>query len=166
MLIFKNVLDQETLDLCHSELNELMGQAVWRCSDQFWQDQIQVGVTGVVTSTFVSEPLRLRIEHCLKPYVPEYSELSAQHYLWHRNSGISTHNDWVYKFAATIYLNHNWNIDYGGVFMWVDSHTQSLNAYAPEYNSMILNTEKENHLVSLMSPMAPEKRITLQIWGN
>lgn len=166
MKIFRNVLSLETLDRCSQELAYLMDKPVWRCSDQFWQDQIQVGVSGVCTSTFASPELTEMVSNCIRPYVPEADSFSVQHYIWHRGSGISTHNDWVYKFAATIYLNQSWNIDYGGIFVWEDAHTRELSALSPEYNMMVVNTERENHLVTHMSMMAPEKRITLQIWGN
>ena len=166
MKIFKNVLNQETLQRCDQELAYLMDKPVWRCSDQFWQDQIQVGVSGVCTSTFASPELTEMVAACIRPYAPAVENITVQHYIWHRGSGISTHNDWVYKFAGTIYLNPTWNIDYGGIFLWTDHETNQLNALSPEYNMMVLNTEKENHLVTHMSMMAPEKRITLQIWGN
>jgi len=166
MKIFKNVLDQETLGKVTEEMNFLMPKSVWRVSDQFWGEEIKVGITGICTSTIVGEEVRQMVENCIKSYLPPYQELVVQHYIWHKHSGISTHNDWAHKFGATIYLNLAWNKDFGGVFMWSDRETNQLTALSPEYNMLILNTEKEDHLVTPISPLAPGNRITLQIWGR
>lgn len=165
MQVFKSVLSQDTLSKCHEEVHSLMGQAVWRCSDQFWGEEIKVGVTGVCTSTFVSPDLLERIKQDLASYLPVANEVAAQHYIWHKHSGISIHNDWAYNFAATIYLNPEWNLDWGGLFMWRDPQTLGIHGHVPEYNTMVLNTQKTEHFVTLMSPMAPVNRFTLQIWG-
>lgn len=165
MQVFKNVLSQETLNKCHAEVQALMGQAVWRCSDQFWGEEIKVGVTGVCTSTFVSPEVLESLSNDLASFLPPSQTLSAQHYIWHKHSGISIHNDWAYNFAATIYLNPEWNLDWGGLFMWRDPQTLEIHGHVPEYNTMVLNTQKTEHFVTLMSPMAPVNRFTLQIWG-
>lgn len=166
MKIFKHVLNEATLAKVQEELNFIMDKPVWRVSDQFWGDEIKVGITGVCTSALVSEEVRAMVENCIKAYLPSYQELVVQHYVWHKHSGISTHNDWTFKFGATIYLNLEWNRDFGGVFMWADRETKVLTALNPEYNMMVLNTEKEDHLVTTISPLAPSNRITLQIWGR
>lgn len=166
MQVFKNVFDQETLEKCNNELNEFLGYGRWRCSDHFWGAEIKVGVTGICSSTPVSEELGEMIKRCLSPYLPEYESLTIQHYLWHKHSGISLHNDWSYKFGATVYLNQSWNIDFGGIFIWKDSYNDMLHALAPEYNTIVLNTEKTNHMVTAISPLAPENRVTIQIWGH
>lgn len=165
MQVYKNVLSTETLNHCHEELKSLMGEPVWRCSDQFWGEEIKVGVTGVCTSTFVSNELLNKVRGDLLSYLPAHNRLSAQHYIWHKHSGISIHNDWAYDFAATVYLNPEWNLDWGGLFMWKDPVTQGIHGHVPEYNTMVVNTQKTEHFVTLMSPLAPTNRFTLQIWG-
>ena len=166
MQIFKNVLNSETLAFISEERQRLHKEAVWRCSEHFWGNEIRVGNTGICLSTFVSEEARQRIKADITKYLPPHNDISAQHYIWHKYSSISTHNDWTYNFAITIYLNENWNQDYGGLFIWEDKVTGGMHALSPEYNTMVINSEKENHLVTAMSPLAPELRHTLQVWGN
>jgi hypothetical protein len=165
MQVFKNVFNQETLDKCKEDLNYSLGYNVWRCSDHFWGAEITVGVSGVCSSTLVSAELKEMIKNCLTPYLPEYTDLTIQHYLWHKHSGISLHNDWSYRFGATVYLNQAWDIAYGGIFLWRDNEG-SLRAVAPEYNTMVVNTDKLNHMVTSISPLTPENRVTIQIWGH
>jgi hypothetical protein len=164
--IFKNVLRPETLAAVLEERTNFLGQPVWRCSDHFWGEEIKVGVTGVVTSTMCSHRIGEMVRNDILHIMPPCTTMAVQHYMWHKHSAISSHNDWAYAWAATIYLNENWNLDWGGLFMWQDSDNGEIHGHVPEYNSMALNKGKVNHFVTPLSPLAPENRISLQIWGK
>lgn len=166
MDLYHNVLSGDILDKCTIELNSLLHEPVWKVSDQFWDRSIQVGVTGVCTSTLVKEPLRQQIHGAIQSLLPEHKNLMIQHYIWHKHGAISLHDDSGHKFGATIYLNKNWNIDNGGIFVWKNNLTHELHAHCPEYNSLMLNSKCELHLVTPISPLTSENRITLQIWGS
>lgn len=165
MKLFHNILSSEILVNCAKELDSLIREPVWRVSDQFWQPQIQVGVVGLCTSTLVGEELKSQIYESIKDILPEHDGIMAQHYIWHKHGAISLHDDGAHKFGATIYLNQNWNIDNGGIFVWKDNTTGELYAQCPSYNSLMLNSNRELHLVTPISPLTSENRITIQIWG-
>lgn len=162
--IHRQVLDQQTLTRCVNEMNELTNSK-WYCSAMVWPDLLRRGQTGLITHTPVSRELAAAIKKQVAPYMPEHKDLDMHHYLWHKYSGISMHDDPGHLFGATLYLNKNWDINYGGIFIWRDVDG-SLHAVSPEYNTMVVNSKKRYHMVSMVSPLANEYRQTIQIWGR
>ena len=165
MQIIKNVLSNSVLHECKLERENLSKEKVWGPSDLFWNDDIRVGVTGSCSITLVSEALCKKIIESIQYVVPACDAIHLQHYIWHKYSSISKHCDGIYKWGATIYLNENWDMNHGGIFIWKDCNKE-LHALCPEYNTMVLNTEAEDHLVTMITPTAPENRVTIQIWGQ
>jgi len=166
MKLFNNVLSHAVLQECHREREEFSQQAVWGCSNLRWESGIKIGVTGLCTTARASEQLSRRIIDCIQHIVPPCDEIMIQHYIWHPHSGISSHSDANHRWGATIYLNETWDMDYGGLFVWQENFTKKLNVVCPEYNTMVLNTQSEPHLVTTISPLSPENRVTIQIWGD
>jgi hypothetical protein len=177
MKIYKNVLNDETLQKCHDEAAEFAKKPVWRPSDGNWGEHITEGVAGLCLGTFVSPELFDIIEPLVKDKLPAYNNLMIQHYVWHKNAAINLHNDKDQIFGATIYLNKNWDINNGGLFVWKDeaedlknlaknNYVGKMSALCPSYNMMVVNTNKSWHLVTAVSPYITENRITLQIWGS
>ena len=74
----------------------------------------------------------------------------------------------MYKFGATIYLNPEWELDNGGIFVWKPHSTEDFlhNAILPQRNMMVLSDEEEKHLVTPLNFDAKSMRFTLQIWGS
>ena len=165
MQIIKNVLSHSVLHECRIEREELSQRKVWGPSDLFWNNDIRGGVTGSCSIALVSESLCKKIIESIQYIVPECNSMLLQHYVWHKYSSIGTHCDGLYKWGATIYLNENWDMDNGGIFVWRDQN-KDLHALCPEYNTMVLNTLGEDHLVTMVHPTAPENRVTIQIWGS
>ena len=81
-----------------------------------------------------------------------------------RNPNFDYHNDFAYRFGATIYLNNEWHINQGGLFVYKQNNEHKV--YVPEFNSMVLNDDKSWHLVTPVSVYAGKFRTTLQIWGK
>lgn len=165
MILYKNVLSSDLLNDCINELENNKSQKCWQLSNFIWPNHILVGVTGICTISNISDQLQIRIKNELSSLNELFSRYRTycQFYMWNAYSGISSHNDYIYQFGATIYLNKNWNIDHGGVFLW-DENGETL-AKVPEYNSMMLNDSKQTHRVTTITPNAPEPRMTIQIWG-
>jgi len=161
-----NFLSQDIIDLAHQEVNQYKIEPIWMSSQNFWQDVLQEGsVVGNVSQTFTSPHLTKLIADAIEPHVPQYKRLVVQHYLWHPLSGINMHNDGGARiFGATIYLTPKWNINWGGLFIYVDG--DNLQTLFPTYNSFNINDNKTNHMVTTISPLAPYPRYTLQIWGE
>ena len=54
---------------------------------------------------------------------------------WTQGSYIPWHDDGYAAKAGTVYLNKNWNMDWGGLFMYMDD--KKIYAEKPEYNKLI-----------------------------
>jgi hypothetical protein len=94
------------------------------------------------------------------------AKLDTQFCLWGKGSTIPFHNDNHVAFAATVYLNEQWSIEDGGLFLWKDHNTNELLVVNPEYNICVINNLHESHHVSIVNYGAKELRMTLQIWAH
>ncbi len=171
MKFFENVLSHDTLLSYFKEIKSLLHHySRWAPSDIRWQEPLRKYVPGSCLCTSASKELKLSILNDIQLSLPfaNAERVVIQHYVWLKNSGINWHEDGKYSYGATIYLNKGWDANYGGIFVWKDSNQKrvgKLNAYSPVFNSMVLNDQHNDHLVTMVSPFAPENRFTLQIWG-
>ena len=185
MKIYENVLPVELLLECQTELRFLHEQRVWQNSSLVWPKSIQRNVVGVVNQTMVGLDLAKKINEVLfENYFSKYQmsmksitlknnvavpvpqlKITYQHYIWNKMSGISMHDDTNHLFGATVYLNETWDVEWGGVFLWKDKK-DTLKALCPKLNTMVVNDEQENHMVTEISPYAPGVRMSIQIWGD
>ena len=168
MLIFHSVISDELHLKCTNELESLLKTNCWVSSASIWQERAMIGVSGSCISTLITPPLHHLIEDEIKNYLPDYNRITCCFYVWERNSGIAFHGDEKYLFDATIYLNHEWNPDFGGALVWEDANTINSGVYKcvfPSKGMMALNNNKLKHQVSMVSPNATEPRMTIQISG-
>ena len=161
MEIRYGVLDPHTLRECSEFIDRSLEDGQWNVSEFFWDTTLKEGVSGVITMRNVPTRLKKLILDRISTFVPPYKESEIQIYAWHKGSGISVHDDGG-RYGATIYLNKNWDINWGGLFVWDDG--EDLRAHCPTYNSMVINTMEEDHLVTQISHLCPEIRYTLQMW--
>ena len=89
----------------------------------------------------LSKPLRYRSQFC------QFAQ----------GSGMNSHRDSRYIWAATVYLNRQWDRLSGGWFCCDDF------LHVPEYNSLVINTQHQSHAVSQVYSSQP--RLTQQIWA-
>tara|TARA_B100001029_G_C15061211_1_gene458630 strand:+ start:3449 stop:3982 length:534 start_codon:yes stop_codon:yes gene_type:complete len=166
MKIIKNVLTKETLDKARLHLQKNIGAYKWSSSEILWNSGLRIGTTG---STLVQETpqwLRDLLIPELNKVLPEYHDININYHLWQRGSGISAHTDLDYIFGATLYLNEEWHMNYGGLFVWQPKGEDTLRAIIPEGNTLVLNDDSETHMVTPVSMEATQYRVTLQIWGK
>ena len=76
-------------------------------------------------------------------------------------SGINWHSDVSWKYGATYYLNHRWNIHWGGEFMFAD---KAAHGFLPiTGNSLVIVKSPFDHKVNpVLSPIMP--RISVQMF--
>lgn len=165
MKIVKNALSEKLYLLLLFELEFKYKKHVWSSSTILWGEDIKKSIVGSTLITQVSEDLHIQIEDEIKEHLPSYDNLLCQFYIWQQNAGISSHTDGQYKFGATIYLNKQWDIDDGGFFIWKNKETEELKVLSPERNTMVLNSDRETHLVTPVASNCKELRHTIQIWG-
>jgi Rps23 Pro-64 3,4-dihydroxylase Tpa1-like proline 4-hydroxylase len=165
MLQYSNVLNKNLLQdiKTEREYKQKNGHE-WKVGEFFWQDKLLYGVTSSCVASAVSYSIRLRVENELKTKLPPFNSLLVQHYIWLKGSGISKHSDAGHGFGATIYLNESWDVNYGGIFLWKNKQATDYTGIVPNYNSMVVNVDKEEHLVTPIALNSPYLRYTLQIW--
>jgi len=181
MKIIKNSLSPELSQSCLDEIKNLQNDYNWRSSTICWPDSIKIGISGSCLIANINKNFNNKIIDEVKQYLPELlDDITTMFYIWQPNSGMSRHLDSAYKFAATIYLNPYWNIEWGGNFLYyskcrVDSTTseedymydhENWKIIVPENRTMVINTNKMLHMVTPISPFCPELRYTIQIFGS
>ncbi len=82
------------------------------------------------------------------------------HYMKNK-SGINWHSDVSWKYGATYYINHRWNIHWGGEFMFADN---AAHGFLPiTGNSLVIVKSPFDHKVNpVLSPIMP--RISVQMF--
>jgi Rps23 Pro-64 3,4-dihydroxylase Tpa1-like proline 4-hydroxylase len=168
MKIFKNFLSEEIFKICYKDLVTKLMSESWSYTAVKWAEpRVLNGVTGSVLSSTVSEEVyKLLYDKFSSALdISKFNNIRMEYYIWQPNSGLALHNDAVYGMASTIYLNENWNVDYGGIFMWKESENDDMfNAISPLKNMMILNDNHQYHMVTSISPLSPDLRSTIQVW--
>ncbi len=168
MKIIKNCLPEYLIDICRKEFNKRQNKdKTWSISENFWDESLLECIPGVSSQQSINGLLKEKILKELSLYLPKYDETIMQFYNWHKMSGIASHEDFGYSFGATLYLNTKWDPNWGGVFIWGEDKNNLTNAIIPQYNTLVINyPPMRPHLVTMISPLAPETRKTIQIWGD
>lgn len=167
--IYQNVLTEDVLSVIEQDFMFNFAQRKWMSSSLVWDPGIKNFISGSCVFCKVEPHIKNLIAVQLKNKIPEHDpeteELHMQYYVWQKDSGISWHNDTGRRIAATLYLNKNWSIDFGGLFVWEDVYAENpLQAFVPKYNSMIVNDDTTWHMVTPIATLAPENRMTIQMF--
>ncbi len=165
MKLFKNVLQETTLKDVLEESKLSINKNVWSSNRRLWTEELLANNQGTVSVKSVEGDLKNKILSDIDSIIPKTKNTYVNLYIWDVGSGISLHSDENYFFGSTIYLNKKWDLDNGGWFIW-QSNDKSWKVIPPEYNSLILNDEKEAHTVTPISYSTSELRATLQIFGE
>ena len=166
MKIIDNALPQHIFEDVRQYLQRNMGDFSWQSSEILWEPGLKIGIIGSCLIRETPEDLRLNVEQELSKHLPDYDELVINFHVWQHGSGISAHTDSSYKFGATLYLNTDWHYNHGGLFVWQPEGEQTMRALSPSGNTLVVNDEREVHMVTPISTIAPSFRVTLQMWGK
>ena len=165
MIIFDNVCDSETLDILHQDLDSKSKESLVLNSKK-WDDTLTIGIDGIVTVIPVSDQISKLIRKILIKKIPD-TRLYNMNFVYQvmpYQAGISKHYDKLHYFAATLYLNKVWDLNYGGILIYEEDSV--LKAHCPTYNTLIVNNNKALHLVTSVTNAAPVARVTLQCFGT
>ena len=134
-----------------------------------WKSNINWGENIVKGSSLVLayELKDIHLEYIKNKFIELNSifkdkDIVGHFYVWTKGSQIPFHNDNNYTHGCTLYLNKYWDVDWGGLYLWLEN--DKLNTEKPEFNKLIINTNNIRHGTSVVNYNAPEERITLQIF--
>lgn len=168
MIIIENFLNSEVLDIVTDIKKTYSNQNTKRLgwTNLTWDPYLHgnSALTFVIPISELNEhiaPLFAKADPAFKD-----STIDTQFCVWGKGSSIPFHNDQHVQFAATVYLNDNWQVEDGGLFLWKDRNTNELLVVSPEYNMCVINDLHEAHHVSVVSYTSTQPRITLQIWAH
>lgn len=167
MKYYEDVLSKQLLDRIQFDFRKRVSKYAWS-SNIPWQQELKFGVSGICIQSRVGKELYDDILKEIKHFLPEALEYTLMYNIWPPNSGIAMHDDDNKVFGATIYLNEEWSVNDGGIFLFKNSENKESewNAIVPRKNTMVVNDENEIHLVTQVSPLSEDMRITIQVWGN
>lgn len=165
---FDNLLSDDTLKMYNDDMHLLMGDAnaiQWNVSLFNWSNEIKDSVVGCCYQRDVSDKLNELITQDLLNVgaVKSTDKVCAKHYLWDRNSGIALHGDSHIKRSVTIYMNEEWNPNWGGIFVY-QNEDDNWNAVMPKFNTAVMNDQHVKHMVTHVSALSPDIRATIQCW--
>lgn len=165
----KNFLDSELLKKIKEYTNRELETYKWRTS-HCWKREIKRFSSPIaileVPEVF-SAPIQQRFHKINTKWKP-LDKKNIMFYVWSPGSYIGWHNDKGHEFGATVYLNENWNINHGGVFLYQSGKVndpEGLKVRLPRYNECAINHGEIFHCISITAPDAP-LRTTLQIFGS
>lgn len=168
MRIIRNCISEETAELATKNAIDLLDKDVWKNNRDTWDKSLLAGHSGKVLITKVDPEVRAAVLEDIQMELPYSNDLTMNYHVGLAESGIAMHGDDEHRFGATIYLNKVWHHDFGGIFLWCEDsdHLENLKGFVPEYRSLVINQDHENHMVTRVSPGLSEIRLTIQIFGH
>lgn len=165
MKIVENFLSPSIIDAIVKNNKELVGSPVW-FSNLAWEPGLQRS-SGTVLARKLSPELHLMIQKRLqqtKILSPQKKvKISAMAYLWQPLSYIPWHDDNGAAGGATIYLNKEWDPNWGGYLLWRKG--KEVKCLEPKFNRLVVNTKLIEHSTTLTTAEAPLRQ-TIQIFWH
>ena len=169
MKVFHNVISDDLRQRCLDYVKNERKNSSWIIYQYHWPDGIGEGVIGNNYGTPIPVDLFFEIVQSVSKVFPEITETKhiPEHcvfYIWSKHSSINWHDDGHWDYGLTIYLNDVWEEWQGGYFLWKDlSNNEEIRGIIPTKNTMVLNDEAEEHMVTPVSPYS-EDRISIQMF--
>lgn len=162
VLCHSNIFTVDQLNTIFRTIFSKENESKWSINKHFWEDGIQNKSLGVVSIFRIDGHLREMIEKVLSKFLkPGETFQFIQYYEWNQMSQINWHSDSGKKAAITVYLNEEWDPNWGGFFCWQET-SGNAHLIVPKFNTAVIARDNPPHHVSLISPYAPIRK-TLQI---
>ena len=145
IVFHKNVLDENLINHIKKYVIDNKASKKWQTS-MFWPEFIQKTSTTVsVLSLDDNKKICKELRKIYNKLIPETKKMGMEvnYYIWPPLSYIPFHDDSHKQVASTIYLNKDWHIDWGGLFLYKEK--DKILAEVPEWNKLIIQTDKEWH---------------------
>jgi Rps23 Pro-64 3,4-dihydroxylase Tpa1-like proline 4-hydroxylase len=144
--------------------NEEVGDAGFRDSDGFWQEDLRRPESHIKIRFLSKKKSQLLKVHLMDHGIMRKNfqgEFAAMAYKWTPLSYIPWHSDGSHEVGVTIYLNKEWNADWGGLLLIKDPKAEKIITFPPTYNTAVVNDSKVEHSTTALTADAPP-RLTIQ----
>lgn len=128
-------------------------------------DPSLVGTSGSILLYDLKDKLLDEVKSEIRklfPIIDDYDDFTAMYVLGGRFSFIQWHNDLPHTFAMTVYLNEQWDKNYGGTLVYEDTDGRFITVY-PEYNKSVSFRPPVWHTTNMSNLQAP-LRESIQIF--
>lgn len=132
---------------------------------EFWKKYLYKDLVPPVTALTVGYPpferLKTLIKHNQYFDCPKLNHMSTTIHFLKKGSGINWHNDGNWTYGASYYINHSWNKNWGGEFMFND---QNGFGFLPVIGNsiIIVKTPLDHKVNNIISPIMP--RVSIQLF--
>jgi len=158
--IIDDFLDEELFKECILFSIENQKKDVFRTNYFSWNKNIVRDSNLVLISDLCNEQLHNKINDVIKTKIGVDTKC-IMFYYWMPGSFIPFHNDAHHNGSITIYLNTNWNKNWGGLFLFEEDSI--IKAIEPIGNRIIKQSNGLVHSVSCTTKLSDIRR-TIQIF--
>ena len=163
--IYENFLEEDFILELKKNVYGKVGEENW-FSSLAWHESIRKSSSLVVIKVldkdkYIYNYIKKKYQNLFPEFKNKKLKLKINYYVWPKLSYIPFHKDTGHLIASTIYLNENWNEDYGGLFLYKEKN--EIKAVAPKYNLALVNFANISHGTSLTTLDAPYRE-TIQIF--
>ena len=171
MIVHHNFWSEESLSFLKDKISDYSKNTLpLKLQSNWWAKTIlEAGASVLIYSLSKdeSEPLKKDVSKVCD--TGKFTEFWSHIYFWQRGSYIPWHEDGVYEFVGTTYLNEEeWDYNWGGAGLYKDEDG-NVSAHFPKYNTLIAQYGngfcEQYHGTSILSQSSPV-RITLQTFGR
>ena len=138
--VYKDFFDSDCLEYIEKSIEKSKNTANLKSSFFYWgPDLIQQSTPVIVYDLDDADILLKR----LKEIIVIERKVHFQIYYWPIGSYIPWHDDSHVRFTATVYCNRDWEMDWGGLFLYKEK--DKILAEAPEWNKLVVQANKDWH---------------------
>jgi Rps23 Pro-64 3,4-dihydroxylase Tpa1-like proline 4-hydroxylase len=163
MQIIQNFLP---LNLINDVKSFVRQQTNHRSNYTSWNNNIIYNSSPIIIFD-LNESLKIQIYPYLKQHKifdeSDYNLVKIMYYYFSPYSYIPWHDDANNNKAVTIYMNEQWNEDWGGYFAY--EANEEIKCLKPNFNTAIVTIPPMRHTVFLVNPQAPIRE-SIQIFKN
>jgi len=135
-------------------------------SNYGWQDDIVRASQPVLVRDYAAPHATFILGALYERGVISGTGYSVMCYAWSRMSYIPWHRDVRSASGVTVFINREWDRDWGGVFLYRDPRAEDwqVRGFVPRFNASLRAGNRIEHAVTMIAPDAPEPRFTLQLF--
>lgn len=134
-------------------------------SNFHWMPSIRNASAAVLVRDYDEKLARLILDALLTRQIIDNDRYGVMNYAWTKLSYIPWHHDQTHTDALTIYLNDNWDMDWGGLFLFKENDGP-IQGFAPRFNCAVKNSANVAHCTTPVNLDAPEPRFTIQLFSK